>query len=101
MCSNLHPRDPARVARRTGWAAIVAIAGVLDLWSLTISGYGNGYYAEGVLAASRSWTALLTNAADPSRLVSLDKGPLPDWIMGVSSRVLGFGSLSMLLPNAL
>lgn len=101
MCSNLHPRDPARVARRTGWAAIVAIAGVLDLWALTISGYGNGYYAEGALAASKSWTALLTNAADPSGLVSLDKGPLPDWIMGLSSRVFGFSSLSVLLPNAL
>lgn len=44
----------------------MAVAGVLDLWSLTISGYGNGYYAEGALAASKSWTALLTNAADRS-----------------------------------
>jgi 4-amino-4-deoxy-L-arabinose transferase-like glycosyltransferase len=79
----------------------VAIVGVLDLWSLTISGYANGYYAEAALAASKSWTALLTNAADPSRLMSLDKGPLPDWIMGLSSRVFGFSSLSLLLPNAL
>ena len=79
----------------------MAIAGVLDLWSLTVSGYGNGYYAEAALAASKSWTALLTNAADPSGLVSLDKGPLPDWIMGLSSRVFGFSSLSLLLPNAL
>jgi 4-amino-4-deoxy-L-arabinose transferase-like glycosyltransferase len=101
MRSNLHLRDPARVARRAGLAAIVTIAGVLDLWSLTISGYANGYYAEGALAASKSWTALLTNAADPSGLVSLDKGPLPDWIMGLSSRAFGFSSLSMLLPNAL
>jgi 4-amino-4-deoxy-L-arabinose transferase-like glycosyltransferase len=82
-------------------AAIMAIAGVLDLWALTISGYANGYYAEAALAAGNSWTALLTNAADPSGLVSLDKGPLPDWIMGLSSRVFGFSSLSMLLPSAL
>jgi 4-amino-4-deoxy-L-arabinose transferase-like glycosyltransferase len=106
MRSNLHLRDPAHrassgVGTRAGLAAIVAIASVLDLWTLTISGYGNGYYAEGALAASKSWTALLTNAADPSGLVSLDKGPLPDWIMGLSSRVFGFSSLSMLLPNAL
>lgn len=91
----------ARVARRAGLAAIVAIAGALDLWALTINGYGNGYYAEAALAASKSWTALLTNAADPSGLVSLDKGPLPDWIMGLCGRVFGFSSLSMLLPNAL
>jgi 4-amino-4-deoxy-L-arabinose transferase-like glycosyltransferase len=89
------------VGARAGLAAIVAIAGVLDLWSLTISGYANGYYAEAALAASKSWTALLTNAADPSGLVSLDKGPLPDWIMGLSARLFGFSSLSMLLPNAL
>jgi 4-amino-4-deoxy-L-arabinose transferase-like glycosyltransferase len=88
------------VAARAWLAAIVAIAGALDLWALNISGYGNGYYAEGALAASRSWTALFTNAADPSGLVSLDKGPLPDWIMGLSTRVFGFSSLSMLLPNA-
>jgi 4-amino-4-deoxy-L-arabinose transferase-like glycosyltransferase len=106
MRSNLHPRDPAQrassgVGARAALAAIVAIAAVLDLWALTISGYGNGYYAEAALAASNSWTALLTNAADPSGVVSLDKGPLPDWIMGLSSRVFGFSSLSMLLPNAL
>ncbi|HEY4811135.1 MAG TPA: glycosyltransferase family 39 protein [Solirubrobacteraceae bacterium] len=101
MRSNLHLRDPTRMASHAPLAAIVAIAGVLDLWALTISGYGNGYYAEGALAASKSWTALLTNAADPSGLVSLDKGPLPDWIMGLSSRVFGFSSLSMLLPSAL
>jgi 4-amino-4-deoxy-L-arabinose transferase-like glycosyltransferase len=33
--------------------------------------------------------------------VSLDKGPLSDWMMGLSGRIFGFSSLSMLLPNAL
>lgn len=101
MRPNLHPRDPTGTSARAGLATVVAISAVLDLWAPTISGYANGYYAEAALAASKSWTALLTNAADPSGAVSLDKGPLPDWIMGLSSRVFGFSSLSMLLPNAL
>ena len=68
---------------------------------MTINGYANGYYADGAMAASRSWSALLTNAADLSGYVSLDKGPLPDWMMGLFGRAFGFSSLTMLLPNAL
>ena len=71
------------------------------LVDITRSGYGNSYYATGALAASHSWSALLDNAADLGGYVSLDKGPLPDWLMGLSGRVLGFGSLSVMLPNAL
>lgn len=89
-----------RMLLRAGLIAVLALAGALLTWALTINGYANGYYAQAALAASRSWTALLTNAADQSGLVSLDKGPLSDWMMGLSGRVLGFGSLSMLLPDA-
>ena len=42
-----------------------------------------------------------TNAADLSGYVSLDKRPLSSWMMGLSGRVFGFSSLSMLLPSAL
>ena len=80
---------------------VPALAAVLVTYALTVNGYGNGDTAEAALAASRSWTALLNNAADPSGLVSLDKGPLPDWILGLSGRAFGFSSLSVLLPNAL
>lgn len=84
---------------RISLLAIVGASGLLETWRLTINGWGNGYYAEAALAASRSWTALLTDAADPSQLVSLDKGPLPDWVLGLSARVFGFSSLSVLLPS--
>jgi 4-amino-4-deoxy-L-arabinose transferase-like glycosyltransferase len=77
------------------------IAGVLVMWALTISGDANGSYADAALAASKSWTAFFTNAADLSGFVSLDKGPLSDWMMGLSGRIFGFSSLSMLLPEAL
>jgi 4-amino-4-deoxy-L-arabinose transferase-like glycosyltransferase len=89
-----------RTLLRAGLFVVLAIATALLTWALTASGYANGYYAQAALAASRSWTALLTNAADQSALVSLDKGPLSDWMMGLSGRVFGFSSLSLLLPDA-
>ncbi len=86
---------------RPGLIGASGLAGLLACWALSINGYANAYYAEAALAASRSWTALLTNAADASGAVSLDKGPLSDWLMGLSGRVFGFSSLSMLLPSAI
>ena len=80
---------------------IALITGALTLWGLTRNGYANTYYAEAAQAASRSWNAWLTNAVDTSGLVSLDKGPLPNMLMGLSARLLGFSSFSMLLPEAL
>ena len=77
------------------------LAGTLTLWGLTRSGYANTYYAEAAQAATRSWRAWLTNSVDTSGLVSLDKGPLSNMLMGLSGRLLGFSSFSMLLPEAL
>ncbi len=77
------------------------LAGALTLWGLTRSGYANVYYAEAAQAASRGWWAWLSNSVDTSGLVSLDKGPLSNMLMGLSGRLFGFSSLSMLLPEAL
>ncbi len=80
---------------------IALLAGVLTLWGLTRSGYANVYYAEAAQAASHSWKAWLTNSLDLNGTDSLDKGPLSNMLMGLSGRVLGFSSFSMLLPEAL
>ncbi len=80
---------------------VAVLAGVLTLWGLTRNGWANTYYAEAAQAATRSWRALLTNAVDVSGSDSLDKGPLSNVLMGLSGRVLGFSSFSMLLPEAL
>ncbi|MGH2857435.1 MAG: glycosyltransferase family 39 protein, partial [Solirubrobacteraceae bacterium] len=77
------------------------LAGVLVLWALAANGYANSWYADGALAASKSWKSMFDNSADLSNVVSLDKGPLSDWMMGLTGRIFGFGSLSMLLPDAL
>jgi 4-amino-4-deoxy-L-arabinose transferase-like glycosyltransferase len=80
---------------------VAAMAGVLTLWGLTRNGYANTYYAEAAQAASHSWKAWFTNALDVSGSDSLDKGPLSNMLMGLSGRVFGFSSFSMLLPEAL
>ncbi len=97
-------RGGAREASARAQLALVAVltlSGILETWAVTISGYGNGYYAEAVQAASTNWTALLTNAADPSGVESVDKGPLPDWITGLSGHAFGFDALTVLLPSVL
>jgi 4-amino-4-deoxy-L-arabinose transferase-like glycosyltransferase len=86
---------------RPGLIAVSVLAGVLVFWALTANGYANAWYANGALAASHSWKSLFENSADLSNLISLDKGPLPDWMMGLSGRIFGFDSFSMLLPDAL
>ncbi len=91
--------DPAW-SRPLLWLVAV-VAGALTLWGLTRNGYANTYYAEAAQAASRSWKAWFTNALDVSGSDSLDKGPLSNMLMGLSGRLLGFSSFSMLLPEAL
>ena len=81
--------------------AVALLAGVLGFWGLTRNGYANTYYSEAAQAASRSWTAWITNALDVSGSDSLDKGPLSNMVMGLSGRILGFSSFSMLMPEAL
>lgn len=94
-----HEGDP--VWSRPALWLVALLAGVLTLWGLTRSGYANTYYAEAAQAASRDWTAWLTNALDSSGTESLDKGPLSNMLMGLSGRLFGFSGFSMLLPEAL
>ncbi|HEY7890956.1 MAG TPA: glycosyltransferase family 39 protein [Solirubrobacteraceae bacterium] len=91
--------DPAWA--RPGLWLVGMLAGALSFWGLTRSGYANTYYAEAAQAASRSWSALLTNAIDASGSVSLDKGPLSNMLIGLSARLFGFSSFSILAPEAL
>jgi 4-amino-4-deoxy-L-arabinose transferase-like glycosyltransferase len=100
------PRAAAAPARsltrgRLGLLAVLALAAVLCLWNLTISGYSNEYYAAAAKAGSESWTAWFFGSLDPGSFITVDKPPLSLWLMGLSARVLGFSSFSILLPQAL
>src|SRR4051812_32072552 len=92
------PQDPAWA--RPGLWAVLALAAVLVGWGLTRSGMSNTYYAAAVKSATVSWKALFFGSIDPGSFITVDKPPLAFWLMGLSGRVLGFSSFSMLLPEA-
>ena len=92
-------QDPAWI--RPGLAAALLAASLLCLWELTSSGYSNTYYAAAAKAASESWKAWFFGSLDPGSFITVDKPPLSLWLMGLSARLLGFSSFSILLPQAL
>lgn len=91
--------DPAW-ARPGLWALLLATA-TLYLWNITNSGYANEFYAAAVKSATESWTALLWGSLDSGLSITVDKPPAAIWIMGLSGRLFGFSSWSMLMPEAL
>ena len=91
--------DPRWV--RPALLLVLATAALLCFWSLTQNGYSNEYYAAAVKSASESWKARFSGSLDPGSFITVDKPPLSLWLMGLSARVFGFSSFSMLLPEAL
>jgi 4-amino-4-deoxy-L-arabinose transferase-like glycosyltransferase len=86
---------------RPGLLLVLAASAVLLLWNLTQNGLSNEYYAAAVKSASVSWKAWFFGSLDPGSFITVDKPPLSIWLMGLSTRVFGFGSFGMLLPQAL
>jgi 4-amino-4-deoxy-L-arabinose transferase-like glycosyltransferase len=82
-------------------AALLIFTGVVYLWGLSRNGYANTYYAAAVQAGTNSWKAFLFGALDAANYITVDKPPASLWLMEISSRVFGFSSFSMLLPQAL
>lgn len=82
-------------------AGVAALAAVLYVVNLTVSGYANTYYAMAAQAASQSWTAWFFGSLDASSFITLDKPPLATMVMGLSVRLFGLSSWSILLPEAL
>ena len=70
-------------------------------WDLSASGYANSFYAAAVQAGTKSWKAFFFGSLDASSFITVDKPPGSLWVMELSARVFGFGSWSMLVPQAL
>ncbi len=84
-----------------GLAALAGLAAILYAWNLVVSGYANTYYSMAAQAASQSWSAWFFGSLDASGFITLDKPPLATMVMGLSVRLLGLSSWSILLPQAL
>ncbi len=80
---------------------LLAVAGVLNLWGLSINGWANTYYSAAVRSMASSWHNFLFASMDPSGLMTVDKPPLSLWVQALSARVFGVHPLSMLVPEAL
>ena len=82
-------------------AGLAVVSGFLYLWNLTESGFANSYYSAAALAASQSWSAWFFGSLDAGNFITVDKPPLSTMLMGLSVRVFGLSSASILVPEAL
>ncbi|MFI7420596.1 glycosyltransferase family 39 protein [Nonomuraea sp. NPDC049684] len=101
---------PARVRALTGaagdprWsrpAMWTVLAAAFALYAWALSGNANEYYAAAVLSGTRSWKAFFFGAIDAGSFITVDKPPLALWVMGLSARIFGHGTYSMLMPQVL
>ena len=81
--------------------ALLVLTGALYLFGAFHNGMANSYYVAAVQAASQDWTAWLFGSLDAANYMSVDKPPLATMVMGLSARLFGFSSFSMLLPSVL
>jgi len=109
------PRSPARgVAWRllrgreadAAWVrpsliGLLAVTAVLYLWGLGASGWANSFYSAAVQAGTKSWKAFFFGSSDAASSITVDKPPASLWVMGVSARIFGLSSWSILVPQAL
>jgi 4-amino-4-deoxy-L-arabinose transferase-like glycosyltransferase len=92
------PSDPVW-ARPALWALLI-LAAVLYCWDLSRNGDANTFYAAAVLSGTESWKAFFYGSLDSASFITVDKPPFAFWVMGISARIFGFNSWSLLLPQA-
>src|SRR5438094_10250458 len=85
------PGRRARAGRRHGhrvaYGALLLGTAALYLVNLTVSGWGNQFYAAAAEAGSRSWTSFLFGSLDASNFITVDKPPAALWVMDVSVKL--------------
>jgi 4-amino-4-deoxy-L-arabinose transferase-like glycosyltransferase len=86
---------------RPSLLALLLLTGVLYLWGLGASGWGNAFYSAAVQAGSESWKAFFYGSSDAANSITVDKTPGSLWIMALSVRIFGLSSWSILVPQAL
>src|SRR5688572_18707836 len=77
--------DPAWV--RPALIALLLLTGVLYIWGLGASGWGNAFYSAAVQAGSESWKAFFYGSSDAANSITVDKTPGSLWIMALSVRI--------------
>lgn len=85
------------------WAlgALMLAAGITYIWAVDRNGWANAYYSAAVQAGQYSSQAFLFASADWGNFITVDKPPLSLWVMGISVRMFGLNSWSLMVPQAL
>ncbi|MFG2470948.1 ArnT family glycosyltransferase [Streptomyces canus] len=78
--------------------AILVLAAVLYSWSLSGSGL-NSFYSSAIYSGTQSWKAWFFGSLDAGNFLTVDKPPFALMVMGLSCRILGFGTWQMMLPE--
>lgn len=100
-------RPPHRGDRYSPWSersalfAILGLTACLYMWRLDQNGWANPYYSAAAQSGAADWGAWFFGSADAGNLITVDKTPLSVWVMGLSVRVFGLSTWSILLPQAL
>jgi 4-amino-4-deoxy-L-arabinose transferase-like glycosyltransferase len=100
------PAAPPAAGSDPSWArpalAVLLVAtAVLYLWGLGASGWANSFYSAAVQAGTKSWKAFFFGSSDAANSITVDKPPMALWVMGISARIFGVNSWSILVPQAL
>ncbi|SDB89907.1 4-amino-4-deoxy-L-arabinose transferase [Raineyella antarctica] len=84
-------------------SVVVLLVGtaVLYLWNLSASGWANSFYSAAAQAGGVSWKAWFFGSLDAANAITVDKPPAAMWLMGLSVRLFGLSSWSILAPEAL
>ena len=88
-------------AERLALAGLLVATALLYLWGLGASGWANSFYSAAAQAGSESWKAFFFGSSDAANSITVDKTPLALWPMGLSVRLFGLSSWSILVPQAL
>jgi 4-amino-4-deoxy-L-arabinose transferase-like glycosyltransferase len=95
------PRPMRARWERPALFALLGLTAVMFLWGLEASGWANSFYSAAAQAGSKSWKAWFFGSSDAASSITVDKPPASLWIMGLSVRIFGLNSWSILVPEAL
>ena len=94
-------RDLPRWASHGSLVLTLLVVLALYTYDLSASGYANSFYSAAAQAGSKSWKAFFFGSLDAGNSITIDKTPASLWLMGLSVRIFGLSSWSILLPQAL
>ncbi|MCZ8513293.1 glycosyltransferase family 39 protein [Paenibacillus filicis] len=82
-------------------ALILLLSAVLNLYNISMAGYGNTYYASAVKSMLQSWHNFFYASYDPGGFITVDKPPVALWVQTLSASLFGYKGWALIMPQAL